>query len=276
RVLALPWPDLVGLIAVGINVVLFPIALVLLVRLARRHIGEPRAIRAAALFALFPFSYVFSMAYSETLTLTLIVASFLFIERGHAVRAGAFFGLASLLRAQTAFYFLPLLFASRLAKPGPWRLLALGLGPLSTISYLGWVAWFTSSPNGYFATYAAWGRNSGGAAAGYGSFGAELAGPLAWYFATLMACLVFAVFLFVFVRVDRIPPAYVAIPAVFLAMLFVTGSLEAIGRIVLLSFPYSWILASRQHPVWRYGWPAVSVALLAVFSTLTFSGWWSP
>jgi hypothetical protein len=276
RVLALPWPDLVGLIAVGLNVLLFPILLVLLVRLGRRHIGEPRAIRAAALYALFPFSYVFSMAYSETLTLTLILASFLLIERGHVGRAGAFFGLASLARAQSAFYFLPLLFASRLAKPGRWRLLAIGLGPLATLSYLVWVAWFTGSPNGYFATYAAWGRNTGGAAAGLGSVGDEFSGPLAWYFATLMVGLVFAVALFVFVRVDRIPPAYVAIPVISLVMLFVTGSLEAIGRVVLLSFPYAWILASRQHPVWRYGWPALSVALLAVFSTLTFAGWWNP
>ena len=59
-------------------------------------------------------------------------------------------------------------------------------------------------------------------------------------------------------------------------MLLVSGSLEAVGRVVLLSFPYSWILASRQHPVWRYGWPVLSVALLAIFSTLTFAGWWIP
>ena len=276
RVLALPAPDLVGLIAVGLNALLFPILLVLLVRLARRHIGESRAIRAAALYALFPFSYVYSMAYSETLTLTLILAAFLFIERGHVGRAGTFYGLASLARAQSAFYFLPLLFASRLAKPGRWRLLAIGLGPLATLSYLVWVAWFTGSPNGYFATYAAWGRNTGGAAAGLGSVSDELSGPLAWYFAILMVCLIFAVALFVFVRVDRIPPAYLAIPVISLVMLFVTGSLEAIGRVVLLAFPYSWILASRQHPAWRYGWPALSVVLLAVFSTLTFAGWWNP
>ena len=104
RVLALPWPHLVGPLAVVLNAVLFAIALVLLVRLARRHLGEARAIRAAALLALFPFSYVYTMAYSETLTLALIVASFLAVERGYAGRAGVFFGLASLTRAQGAFY----------------------------------------------------------------------------------------------------------------------------------------------------------------------------
>jgi hypothetical protein len=91
-----------------------------------------------------------------------------------------------------------------------------------------------------------------------------------------MVCLVVAVGLLVFVRADRIPAAYVAIPVISLVMLFVSGSLEAIGRVVLLSFPYSWIRASRVHPAWRYGWPVVSVALLAVFSTLTFAGWWNP
>lgn len=276
RVLALPWPNLVGLIAIALNVVLFAIALVLLVRLARPHLGEARAIRAAALVALFPFSFVYTMAYSETLTLVLIVASFLAVERGFAGRAGVFFGLASLTRAQSAFYLVPLLLASRLRGPDRWRWLALGLGPVGTLSYIVWVAFFTGSWNGYFGSYAAWGRNSGGAAAGEGSVGQAISGPLAYYFITLMILLVVAVGLFVFVRRDRIPLEYAIIPAISLLMLLVSGSLEAVGRVVLLSFPYSWILASRTHPLWWYGWPVLSVVLLAGFSVLTFAGWWIP
>lgn len=276
RVLALPWPNLVGLIAIALNVALFALALILLVRLARPHLGESRAIRAAALLALFPFSFVFTMAYSETLTLVLVVLSFLAVERGHAGRAGIAFGLASLTRAQSAFYIVPLLLAAR--RQGGWRLrwLALGLGPLATLSYIVWVAFFTGSWNGYFGSYAAWGRNTGGAAAGSGSVSQALAGPLALYFATLMVLLMISVGLFVFARRDRIPVEYLAIPAIALVMLLVSGSLEAVGRVVLLSFPYSWILASREHPVWRYGWPVLSVALLAGFSVLTFAGWWIP
>jgi hypothetical protein len=276
RVLALPWPDLVGLVAVVLNVVLFAVALALLVRLGRPHLGEARSIRAAALLALFPFSFVFTMAYSETLTLVLVVASFLAVERGHAGRAGAWFGLASLTRAQGAFYLVPLLLASRLRGPRRWRWIALGLGPLATLSYIVWVAFFTGSPNGYFGSYAAWGRNTGGAAAGSAPVIEAVSGPLAYYFIALMVCLVVAVGLFVFARADRIPLEYLAIPAISLVMLLVSGSLEAVGRVVLLSFPYSWILASRQHPAWRYGWPLLSLALLAVFSTLTFAGWWIP
>jgi hypothetical protein len=276
RLVALPTPGLIGLVAVVLNLCLFAIALALLVRLARPHLGERRAIRAAALYAVFPFSFVFSMAYSETLTLVLIVACFLAVERGYAGRAGAFFGLASLVRAQTAFYLLPLLLAARLAGPRRWRWLLLGLGPLATFSYLAWVAFFTGSLNGYFESYAAWGRNSGGVAAGSGSVGEALSGPLAYYFASLMVCLVVAVGLFVFARTDRIPIEYISIPAISLLLLLVSGNLEAIGRVVLLAFPYSWILASRQHPAWRYGWPVLSVALLALFSTLTFAGWWIP
>ena len=276
RVLALPWPNLVGLIAIALNVVLFALALVLLVRLARPHLGEARAIRAAALLALFPFSFVFTMAYSETLTLVLVVLAFLAVERGYAGRAGIAFGLASLTRAQSAFYIVPLFLAARRQGGGRLRWLALGLGPLATLSYIVWVAFFTGSWNGYFGSYAAWGRNTGGAAAGSGSVGQALAGPLALYFAALMILLMVSVGLFVFVRRDRIPLEYAAIPAIALVMLLVSGSLEAVGRVVLLSFPYSWILASRQHPVWWYGWPVLSVALLAIFSTLTFAGWWVP
>lgn len=276
RVLAAPWPNLVGLIAIALNVVLFAVALVLLVRLARPHLGEPRAIRAAALLALFPFSFVFTMAYSETLTLLLVVLSFLAVERGYAGRAGVAFGLASLTRAQSAFYVVPLLLAARRRGGGRLRWLALGLGPLATLSFIVWVAFFTGSWNGYFGSYAAWGRNTGGAAAGSGSVSQALSGPLALYFAALMVCLIVAVGLFVFARADRIPLEYLAIPAIALVMLLASGSLEAVGRVVLLSFPYSWILASRQHPAWRYGWPVLSVALLAGFSVLTFAGWWIP
>ena len=238
----------VGLIAVVLNAVVFAIALVLLVRLGRRHFGEARAMRAAALLALFPFSFVYSMAYSETLTLALILASFLAVERGYAGRAGVFFGLASLTRAQSAFYLMPLLMASRLRGPNRWRWLALGLGPLATLSYIVWVAFFTGSWNGYFGSYAAWGRNVGGSAAGSGSVSEAISGPLAYYFITLMILLIVAVGLFVFARRDQIPLEYIAIPAISLLMLLVSGSLEAVGRVVLLSFPYSWILASRTHP----------------------------
>jgi hypothetical protein len=103
-----------------------------------------------------------------------------------------------------------------------------------------------------------------------------LSGPLAYYFAGLMICLVVAVGLFVFARTDRIPLEYLAIPILSLVLLMASGSLEAIGRVVLLAFPYSWILASRQHLAWRYGWPVLSVALLALMSTLAFAGWWIP
>ncbi len=276
RVLALPWPNFVGLIAIALNVVLFALALVLLVRLARPHLGEALGIRAAALLAIFPFSFVFTMAYSETLTLILVVLSVLAVERGYAGRAGIAFGLASFTRAQSAFYIVPLLLAARRHGGGRLRWVALGLGPLATLSYIVWVAFFTGSWNGYFGSYAAWGRNTGGAAAGSGSVGQALAGPLALYFAALMVLLMVSVGLFVFARRDRIPVEYLAIPAIALVMLLISGSLEAVGRVVLLSFPYSWILASRQHPAWRYGWPVLSVALLAVFSTLTFAGWWIP
>jgi hypothetical protein len=276
RLIGIVAPQFIALIAVALNWVIFAVALALLVQLARPHLGEARAIRASALLAIFPFSFVHSMAYSEPLTLLLIVVAFLAAERGHAWRTGVAFGLASLTRAQAAFYLIPLALASRLRGPNRLRWLALGLGPVATLAYLGWVAIFTGKLNGYFASYAAWGRNSGGAAAGAGSVGQAISGPLAYYFALLMVCLIVAVALFVFVRVDRIPIAYAAIPAISLVMLLVSGNLEAIGRVVLLAFPYSWILASRQHVAWRVGWPIASLCLLAFFSTLAFAGWWIP
>jgi hypothetical protein len=274
RVLAYPVPGLVALVAIVLNHLLFAVALVLLVHLARPHLGEARAIRAAVLLALAPFSFVYSMAYSEPLTLVAIVAAFIAAERGFPLRTGLSFAIASLTRAQSAFYLIPLAIASRLS-PTRVRWLLLGLGPIATLAYLGWVATFTGHWNGYVATYAAW-RNIGGAAAGSRTVGEALSGPLGPYFWGLMICLIVSIGLFVFARVDRIPLAYVLIPAISLLMSLISGSLESIGRVVLLAFPYSWILASRQHAAWRYGWPAVSLVLLALLSTLTFAGWWIP
>ena len=70
--------------------------------------------------------------------------------------------------------------------------------------------------------------------------------------------LIGAVFLFVFVRVDRIPLPYVAVPALILVLVFVSGSIQSIGRLILPAFPNYWILAKRGSWLGRVGWPVAS------------------
>jgi hypothetical protein len=108
------------------------------------------------------------------------------------------------------------------------------------------------------------------------SLGAGLTDALAYVRYMNLAVLLGAVFLFVFARVDQIPLPYVAVPVLILAMVFLSGSIESIGRYVLVAFPYYWILANRRSWLGRVGWPIASTALLFLVSTVAFAGWFVP
>lgn len=71
------------------------IAAVLVQRLAAIWWGEPTARWAVLMFCLFPGSVVFSMAYSECLTLPLVLGCLLALRSGRWVTAGLAAGLAS-------------------------------------------------------------------------------------------------------------------------------------------------------------------------------------
>jgi hypothetical protein len=278
RALALPAPGWEGLIAVVVANVCFAIAIVLLVRLTEPRFGRDVAYRSAGLMALFPFSAAFSMAYAESLFMVLALGAFLAIERRRVVLAGVLLALATVTKLQGAVLVVPMawLLWENAGRPRPsasWA--ALLLGPLAAVALLMSIAWMTGDAGAYGQAQSAWGRGGLNASSG-DSLGAGVAGPLAYVHLVNLAVLLGAVFLFVFVRVDRIPPPYVAVPALILAMVFLSGSLESIGRYVLVAFPYYWILAHRRGWLGRVGWPALSGALLFVMSTLMFAGWFVP
>ena len=104
--------------------------------------------------------------------------------------------------------------------------------------------------------------------------GRQIAAGFSWYQAALLATLLWSVFLLVFVRVDRMRPEYWLIPVVFIAAELSSGSLEAVGRITMLAFPYVWILANRRSLFARRAWPIVSAGLFTVMAILLFGGYW--
>jgi hypothetical protein len=278
RVLSLPVPGWEGLVAVVLANVLFVVGLVLLVRLTEPLFGWATASRSAALMALFPFSAAFSMAYSESLFLVLMLAAFLAAERRRIGWTGVLLALATVTRLQGVVLLLPLawLLWERSGRQRPTlRWGALLLGPLVAAALYGWVAWLAADPAAYGVAAGAWGRTGLGNATG-GTLGSALSGVFAAIHATNLVVLLGAVFLFVFVRTDRIPPPYVAVPALFLALAFLSGSLESIGRYVALAFPDYWILAKRRRWFGRVAWPVISGVLLVVVTTAMFAGWFVP
>lgn len=274
RLLSLPWPGLAGPIAVVLSNALFVVGLVVLVRLGEKVVGPERAALGAILLAIFPFSAVFSMAYAESLFLCLSAGAFLAAERDRRLLAGILVALAAVTRLQGAVLALPiwlLLFlrdGRRLRPSQAWLL----LGPLAAAAFLGGASVFAGGAGAYGAAQAAWGRAGVGGAAP----DASLISLLSLINIVQLLTLLAAVFLLVFLRPDRIPLPYGLLTVLSLGLVFASGSLESIGRHVMLAFPYSWLLAGRRARWFRVGWPVVSLVLLFVLSTAMFAGRFVP
>ena len=246
RLLSEPFPGYEGLIAVILSNLLFGVSLALLVLLGTRHLSDSVAFRAAALLAIFPFSAVFSMAYAESLFMVLMLGALLAAETRRPVVAGVLLALATLTRLQGIVLLIPIAMLlwkeDRPARPA-W--LALLLGPAAAMAALGWVVWLTGDVTSYGAAQGAWGREGlGGDPAG--SLAAGLTSSVALIHVVDLATLILAVFLLVFLRGDRIPVAYSSIPVLFLGVVFASGSIQSIGRLLMPAFPYQWVLAARR------------------------------
>lgn len=274
RVLSAPWPAFDGVIAVLFSNVVFLGALGLLTRLGTIYLGRRRAAVAAGLFAIYPFASAFGMAYTESLFLFCMVAAFLAAERRHRTWAGIFLALTVLTRLQGVGLILPL-WILMLRQDG-WRpRLSQGwllLGPLAGLGFVLYVAAASGHLTAFLDAQKAWGRTGVGGSAPAETLGANIS----VYLGALLLTLLWSVFLLVFVRADRMRPEYWLVPVVFIAAEFSSGSLEAVGRITMLGFPYVWILANRRSLFARRAWPAISAALFAVIAILSFGGYWVP
>lgn len=275
--LAWPWPDLIGLVSVVASNVFALVGLGLLVHLGEPYLGRERASHAAAFMAIAPFAFVFAMAYAESVFLILSVGAFVALERGHRRAAGVLMALASLARLQGVLLVVPLVLLAwlrdgrRVSASQGWLLLA----PIAVLAFLGFVSWLTGSAGAYGGAQAAWGRGGLGAAPAGESLGANLSVQNVISLATLCA----AVFLLVFLRADyrrhRIPWPYALVPVLFLAAVFISGTLESVGRYALLAFPFAWVLASRPAGFQRV-WPVLSLAGLFAAAVSSFAGWLVP
>ena len=96
------------------------------------------------------------------------------------------------------------------------------------------------------------------------------------YQGALIVALLASVFLLVFVREDRLRPEYWLVPVLFVAAELSSGSLEAVGRITMLAFPFVWILANRRSAMARRTWPLASAGLFSLIAVLQFGGYWVP
>ena len=274
RVLSAPWPAFSGLVAVLVSNVAFLAGLGLLTTLGGLYLGRRRAALAAGLLAIYPFASAFGMAYTEGLFLLFMVAAFLAAERRHRTWAGAFLALTVLSRLQGVGLLLPL-WLLMLRQDG-WRPRVtqawLLLGPLAALGFVLYIGTITGSVSGFLDAQKAWGRTGIGSAAP----GETIATGFSPYQGALLLTLVWSLFLLIFRRADRLRLEYWFVPIVFIAAELSSGSLEAVGRITMLAFPYTWILASRRSLFARRAWPVISMGLFTAVAILSFGGYWVP
>jgi hypothetical protein len=271
-VLSWPFPGLAGLIAVLLSNVLFAVALVLLHRLTSEVLGGDRAERACILLCLFPFAFVFSMAYTESLFLVLSLGSLLAAERGRAAPAGMLAMVAGAARPTGVLLVVPLAMILWRRLGDRRRLAWLAVVPIGALLFMAYVGSLTGDPTAFGSAQAAWGRTGLDASPAGGNL-VEHIDPAR---ATTVLILLAYVFLFVFMRPDRVPLAYVMIPILFVGVAALSGSLESIGRYGMEAFPYAWVLAGRKGRLMRDGWPVLSAGLLLGLSAVAFAGWYVP
>ena len=273
-VLSWPWPALAGLVSVLVANIASLVSLGLLGRLGEPFLGRRRASIAAALMAIYPFAWAYAMAYTESLFLAFSVGAFLAAERNRRPLAAVLLALACLCRLQGVVLVLPL--AIVLLRQDAWKVRPsmawLLMGPAAALGFFAYVGVITGSPTGYLDAQQAWGR----VGVGGSSPDSTLAAAISPYLAALLVVLCSMVFLLVFTRRDRMRIEYVLIPVLYIAAEMASGSLEAVGRVTMLAFPYAWILANRRGFVARTYWPLLSAGLFTALAILAFGGYWVP
>ena len=254
--------------------VAFLMALALLVRLGTPYLGRRRASLAAGLLVIYPFASVFAMAYTESLFLLLMVAAFLAAERRTGRGPACSWRSPCCAGSRAPRSILPLLDPD--APPGRLAAAPLaGSGCSSRRSPRLGVPRLHRRGHGKRDRLPRRAAGVGPDRRRWRRAGRDdRARSSRPYQAALVLTLLWSVFLLVFVRVDRLRPEYWLVPVVFIAAEISSGSLEAVGRITMLAFPYVWILANRRSILARRAWPVVSVGLFTLVAVLAFGGYW--
>ena len=214
RLFSLATPSFDGLVAVAIANVLFLVAVWLLYQLTRTVFDDDLAVRSCVYLTVFPFAWVFSMAYTESLFLVVSLGSLLAAQRRHPGWAAVLAAAAGLTRVQGVLLIVPLAimaWQSGTRRRNLLRLPLVGIGPLA---FLAFVTLSTGNPDAYGAAQASWSTSSPlGTAVRIQSMDSS------FVTVTLLAALLGFVFLLVYLRPDKIPLPYAALAVVSLGVM---------------------------------------------------------
>jgi hypothetical protein len=278
------YPILVsGLHAVGLSYIVaglvianvaLAVAAVAFYELGTRVVGPELGRRGAIFLVIAPMSFVFSMAYPESLALALIVLALLAALADRWLLAAGLIAVAALVRPESVVFALPLasIAWSHRAQLDPaargHALAACLAGPIGVATYPLYLGWALGDPGAWGAAESHWGRafHVGGPVHALD----HLPGTLAHYpwLARDLVLLGFYVLLLVVAARAGVGAAWIAAGALILILPVFSGSFISEGRFGLLALPAYWGLAAlaRTRRVERL----LQAACLAALAGMVF------
>jgi hypothetical protein len=217
--------------------------------LTKEIFSEPLARRATIYHAVFPLSYVFSMAYPESVVLVLLTAAPLAALRRHWWLAAICAGAAALARPEGLFLVFPLADIAwrqrrSLSPSRRGAALAAVLAPAAAMaSYSLYLASVLHDPLAWSQAERAWGRQFrlSGAYEAFAHLPAAL-GHRPWLARDVLCFFAYLVLLYAARRVGT-PLSWLAAGAAIVILPVFSGAFDSIGRFGLLAPPLFWGLA---------------------------------
>jgi hypothetical protein len=241
----------------------FLVALVAFHALTRDLLGDSLARRATVYLAIFPFGYVFSMAYPESIVLAAIALATLAAMHGHWRLAAAFAAAAALARPEAIFLSLPL-FGLALRRRSAESFGAAAAPFAAAAAFPLYLDRVLHDPLAWSQAERAWGRHF--SVLGFvhaiehlgGAFSAD-----AWVVRDVAASLLYLVLLAAAARAGA-PSTWLAAGLAVVALPLFSGAFSSIGRFGLLAPAVFWGLAwSGRRPRVDLAIRVLSVVLLA-------------
>lgn len=261
---------LTGLI---VSNICFLLAMAGIYYLATKLFDEQSATRTILLYFSLPAGFFFSVFYTESLFLFLIVFAFIYAEREKWLAAGILAALAALTRPHGILLLIPL--AWIYLSQRKWNLrrirgdvLFFGLAPLAIVLYFLHLSQLTGDFFAFFQAQGSWGRSLGT------SFWQDYFEPLFNRFnrvATLDTMLIAgSLILSVWILIKVPQKAYGTYALISVVILILTGNLFSMTRYTAVIFPL-YLFIGNRIPNQKI-FTAVCCGLI-VIQALLFSGW---
>ncbi len=246
--------------------------------LVLRFAAREAATRATLLFALFPGTFAFSLAYNEGIVLTCIALGLMALLS----RRWWLAGLLGLIATATAPVALAFVFSCAWSAGwAAWRgrtvrpLVAPVLAPLGFVAYMGWIWWHTGVLNAWRLTEAGGWKGSTSLAYPFRVLGTFVRDPFS---PTLTGQILVAGTLVAVIgavlAIRQRQPAPVLIYGLAAACLAATAAPVGLRpRFVMLAFPLVVAYGTRLRGLAFAGLLLVSASLLVAISALEFASW---